>query len=104
MDYIDEAITLMNKYLETKIELEDTGTESYAFEVEEIDPELIPEEYQNIINAYTNVMTYLFAYENYYAFILQPYDTKYDDYTLIGLVKDNHLIDYKIVWKSGAQI
>lgn len=97
MDYATVAMALLNKYLEKEIKLEDTGTESYTFEVEEIDPELIPEDYQKIINAYTNVMTHLFAYENYYAFILQPYDTKNDGYTLIGLVKDDRLIDYKIV-------
>lgn len=97
MDYVDEAITLINEKLGTKIELKDTGTESYAFEVEEIDPDLIPDEYKSIIRTYTHVMTHLFAYENYYAFILQPFDTEYDEYTLIGLVKDDRLIDYKIV-------
>lgn len=97
MNYEIEAITLMKKYLEEEIALEDIGTESYVFEVEEIDPELIPEDYKKIIKGYTNIMTHLFAYEDYYAFILQPYDTQYDERTLIGLMKDECLIDYKII-------
>lgn len=46
MDYVDTAITLMNKYLETIIGPEDTGTESYILGVEEIEPELIPQDYK----------------------------------------------------------
>ena len=81
MNYINHVIELLSKHLKIKIRIEDTGYESYLFEVDELDAELIPATYESILFKYTNVMTHIFVYEDYCAFILQPCDTKYDDYT-----------------------
>ena len=103
MDYIEYAMILLNSHIADEVRIQDTGYESYNFEVEEIDIELIPEDYQKVLNGYSNVMTHLFAYEDYYVYILQPYGTKYYEKVLIGLMKNDRLIDYKIILSSDTK-
>jgi len=99
MKYNQDPFGMLSEYFGRDIPFDDVTTESTILETEELDPTLIPDEYQRTIENCEAVMTHLFAYQHMIAFIIEPDDSSMDQ--LVGLLNEDQLIRYKII-KGGS--
>lgn len=97
MNYEALALKMMRKAIGIDILLEDLAVESYSFEVEEIDQDMIPEEYRRFLSNYEEVMTHVYAYESIYLYVIVPLERRDDEEVLIGVLEEGELIDYDLV-------
>lgn len=97
MDYENLALNMLSKATSEEIALIDVGTESYGFEVEELDPGIIPNEYQEILTSHKEVMTHTYGYKSTIVYIIVPLGRRDDEEVLVGVLEEGKLIDYVLV-------
>lgn len=97
MDHKYLALNTLKKYIGEKIPLEKIGTESYVFEVDELDPMITPPEYQAILTNYKEVMTHTYSYKSIVVYVIVPLEKRDDEDILIGVLEEGELIDYVFV-------
>lgn len=98
MDYTYLAIDMLNQYLEEIINIEDTARESNVFEVDELDPSIIPINHQGLFVEDSTVMTHLYVYKQLTAYIIHPNTDTELKPVLIGLIHEDELLDFKIIF------
>ena len=98
MDYTYLAMDMLNQYLEEIINVEDTSRESNVFEIDELDPSIIPVNHRGLFAEYPTVMTHLYAYKELVAYVIHPNTASKSKPILIGLIQEDELLDFKIVF------
>lgn len=98
MDYTYLAMDMLNQYLEEIINVEDTSRESNVFEIDELDPSIIPVNHRDLFVEYSTVMTHLYAYQQLVAYVIHPNIDSKSKPILIGLIQEDDLLDFKIVF------
>lgn len=74
MVYEHDALKTLSDYLGIPLTLANITSEYYVFEVDELDPALIPGEYQPILADYQFAMSHLFAYDSLIIYIIELYN------------------------------
>jgi|SRR5699024_1148507 len=98
MDYTYLAIDMLNQHLEEVINVEDTARESNVFEIDELNYSIIPVSHRGLFVEYSTVMTHLYAYKELIAYVIQPNTNTKPKPILIGLVHEDKLLDFKIIF------
>lgn len=98
MEYTYLALDMLSQYLEKTINIEDTATESNVFEIDELDHSIIPVSHRGLFVEYSTVMTHLYAYKELIAYVIQPNTNTKPKPILIGLIKEDKLLDFKIIF------
>lgn len=98
MDYTCLAIGMLNQHLEEVINVEDTARESNVFEVDELEPSIIPINYRGLFVEDSTVMTHLYAYKELITYIIHPSTNTKSKPVLIGLIHGDELLDFKIIF------
>ena len=104
MDYSYLALEMLSEYLGENIILEDTAVESNNFEIDELDESIIPIDYQLYLINHSKVMTHLYAYDSLIAYIIYPYNYLEANQILVGLLKENVLINYHIISRGKQHV
>lgn len=99
MDYESIVLKILNKYEEISKGIENLATESYIFDVVELDPEIIPDNFMKILTNYEKVETHVYEYKTLTVYFIEPYGNTKEDKILIGLLKEDRLVEYVIITK-----
>lgn len=90
------ALIMLSNFTGKKIQLVDVAVESYTFEINELDPEIIPEEYKQVLFYCEDIMAHVYEYESVIVYIIIPRYKRKEGPVLIGLLDDGIVVDYLI--------
>lgn len=97
MDFSQHALNILSEHLGQSIKLDDTGYESYIFEVDELDRTIIPANYQSYLARYMDIMSHSYIYEELIVFVLYPLTDSSSKQIFIGLLHKDKLLSYRII-------
>lgn len=97
MKYDDIALELIKEITGAEIELSDVGSESYSFEVVELDPALMPKEYAKTLVNYTEVLSHLYVYGSVIVYVITPLKKSEGNDILIGVLEEGELVNYSLL-------
>lgn len=97
MEYERDVLHFLSKAFGEEVTLRDVGFESYAFDVAELDPEIIPTEYKPVLARYKEVMTHMYDYKSTIVYVIVPLEKKDGEQVLIGVMEEGKFIYYVFV-------